>query len=64
MAYGERLKDRREQLGFTLRDLEEETLIDFAALSRFERNLREPTISQMVVIAKALNCSVDELVGV
>lgn len=64
MAYGERLRLKREERGLSLRELERLTTIDHGALSRFENNLREPSVSQVVVIARALACSVDELVGV
>lgn len=63
MTYGERMRQRREEQDLSLRELEEATLIDHGALSRFENNLRQPSLNQAVAIARALNCSVDELVG-
>ncbi|RHT97345.1 MULTISPECIES: helix-turn-helix domain-containing protein [Erysipelotrichaceae] len=45
----------------TLRDLSERTGISRAALNNYENGIRSPTIEQLEMIAKALDCRISDL---
>lgn len=53
----------RERRGITQTQLAEATGLSQSGLSRIERGRRELTLSNMRRIAKALNCTVGELLG-
>lgn len=61
--YGEVLKEHRLSKGKTLLDLEKETGISNANLSRWERGLVLPNIDFCVKLADYYGISLDELVG-
>jgi transcriptional regulator with XRE-family HTH domain len=59
---GSAVKDRRIALRLTQDEMERRTGYDQGFISRIERNLvKSPSIEVIVRIARALGCSVDEL---
>ena len=61
---GEKLRYMRLKKGLTLKELAKKIYITDATLSRWERNLRRPYIDDIVLLAKALDFSIDELTGI
>ncbi len=61
--YGESLKQNRLSRNKTLLELEKETGISNANLSRWETNKNLPNIDFCVKLANYYNISLDELVG-
>lgn len=59
---GGRLRALREQRGFTLRDLAEQTLISESTLSRLESGQRRPNLDLILPLARALRVSLDDIV--
>jgi transcriptional regulator with XRE-family HTH domain len=64
MTLGERIKRLREKRGLGLRELAREANVRHATLSELERGLRaDITTETAKKIARALNVSVDYLIG-
>lgn len=62
LKLGEMLAVAREAKGMTLRDLEKETGISNALLSQIETGkVKEPGFFKIMLIAEALNISLDRL---
>lgn len=54
---------RREAKGLTQSELGRQCDVTAAAINRFESGLKVPSLVTAVALAKALGCSLDELVG-
>lgn len=63
MTFGQKVKNRRKELGMTQEELAERTQLRQNYISRVECNKFEPTATVIVVLAKALSMSADELLG-
>jgi transcriptional regulator with XRE-family HTH domain len=63
MEIGNRLKERREDKGLTQQQLGELVNVSDATINRYERNLREPGIETIKLLAKVLDCTSDYLLG-
>lgn len=61
---GLRIKERRIEVGYTQIDLAAITNIDQGKLSKIENGKTYPNIEELGRIAKQLNISTDELLGV
>src|SRR6478735_3720621 len=61
-AVGPRLKALRQQRGATLAQLSESTGISVSTLSRLESGQRKPTLELMLLLARAHQLPLDELV--
>jgi len=59
---GAALRDRRRKLGWTLTAVAARTGISTGTLSRLETNKLQPNLNQLVRLAAAYSCSLDELV--
>ena len=57
------LRNRREELGLTQKQVAEMIGIAESAYQRYEYYSREPSASTACKIAKALKCTVEELYG-
>jgi transcriptional regulator with XRE-family HTH domain len=57
-----RLRDRRAELGWSIDDLAERSLINASTISRIETGRRRPGLNHLVPLANALGLSLDELV--
>lgn len=65
LGFGDRLRKARMAQGRTLRDLSDESKVSIAYLSDLERGvLGNPTLDTLRAIAKALNVSLNDLLGV
>jgi transcriptional regulator with XRE-family HTH domain len=60
---GARIRDRREKLSLTQDELARRVGISRMYLSRLETDARDGTIATIRAVAKALDLSLDELVG-
>lgn len=60
----QRIKDRREQVGMTQRQLADAVGVAVPTISMYENGKREPDGQTMTRIAAVLNCSVDYLLEV
>ena len=59
---GKRLKIRREELDYSLRDLAKKTGISTATLSRYENNgLDNATLDKLIILADTLDTTIDYL---
>lgn len=60
---GKRIQNRRIQLGMTQEELASLILADQKKIWRYESGENEPSLKALVVLAEALNTSIDWLVG-
>ncbi len=60
---GNRIKELREDLGLSQRQLAENTGIMQVNISRWERALTVPNVLDLWTLAEYFNCSVDYLIG-
>jgi len=61
---GSAIKDRRIAAGLTQDDMEKRTGYDQGFISRIERSkVRAPSIEVVAAIARALGCSMDDLLS-
>lgn len=60
-TFGQHLKKVREQKGISLRELESISDIDHSQIHRIEKGLRNPTLTTMIALAKALEVDVCDL---
>jgi transcriptional regulator with XRE-family HTH domain len=58
-----RLRDRRAELGLSIDDLAERSLVNASTISRIETGKRRPGLNHLVPLANALGLSLDELVS-
>ena len=63
MTLGNRIRNRREELGFTQIELAKKAKLHQGYISRVECDKFEPTATVIMVLAKALAMSADELLG-
>ena len=57
----EKLKQRREELRLTQKNVAQKIGIAESAYQRYERGVREPSVSAAIKLAKALNTTVEYL---
>ncbi|MEW6724829.1 MAG: helix-turn-helix domain-containing protein [Bacillota bacterium] len=63
MNLGERLRRLRESRGLSIYDVERATRLHFSTISRYERNLRQPSLETIRELAALYGVSVLEIVG-
>lgn len=63
MKFPERLKNLRDDKGFTQKHLAEVLNISVSTISHYENGTREPSIEILIQMAEVLGVSVDYLVG-
>ena len=61
--YGDELKFQRIKRNKTLKEIEKDTKISNANLSRWERGIVSPSIDACVTLADYYGISLDELIG-
>jgi transcriptional regulator with XRE-family HTH domain len=59
VSFGRRLKLARKLAGFTMKDLAAKVNLSALTVSKFERELAEPTPEQLEELAEALKVRVD-----
>lgn len=62
-AFGERVRQLRQEKGLTMEQLAANANIEYKQLSQVERGKTNATISTIYALAKALNISVGELMN-
>lgn len=60
---GDKIKERREELGLTQGDLEKLTGIGNRMISNFEKNKSKPNDETIMILTKALQCDANYLFG-
>ena len=63
MSFGEKIKELRTKKGMTQKALAEELSVTSQAVSRWENDEVEPSISTISQMAELFGCSIDELFG-
>ena len=63
MSAGEKIKQKRTELGWTQQQLADEVGVARANIAQYERGSKIPTTVTGKYIAKALGCTMDELFG-
>ena len=63
MKFGSYLKTQRELAGLSQSELAKKTGLSQAAISRWEDDLRIPTIENCLILANYYGISIDELIG-
>jgi len=58
-----RLKECREQRGLTLKVLAEKAKVHWVSLANIEAGRKDPRLSTLLKVCKALNVTIAELVG-
>lgn len=64
MAIGKNIKEYRNKLNITQKDLADKLHVTYQAVSRWENEETEPSISTITQMCEIFNCTVDELLGV
>lgn len=59
----DRLKERREQVGYTQEELANKVGVTKQSISKYEKGLQSPTSIVLSAIADVLECSTDYLLG-
>lgn len=60
---GEKIRYKRLKKGLTLKELAKIVCTTDVTISRWERGIVRPNIDNVILLAKALNFSIDELAG-
>jgi transcriptional regulator with XRE-family HTH domain len=63
-SFGTRMARFRKNAGYTQRDLAKETNITQRMIAYYEKQANHPPTHQLPVLAKALNVSADQLLGI
>ncbi len=58
---GKKLKDLRQQKGYTLVELEEKSKVSYVQITRYENNKSMPTSKTLKKLADALEVKVDDI---
>lgn len=58
---GEKIRERRKELGWSQEDLSDKTGLDRTYISGIERGLRNPALKNLSKLSKALKISIDQL---
>ena len=63
MSFGTRMRKIRHENGYTQTDIFELTGIPQTNISLWERDKGSPNVLELPMLAKALNCSINDLIG-
>ena len=63
-SFSKRLSFARKKLGYTQRDIESSTGIPHSTISKFENELLEPSIKQLIALSAFFNVTTDWLIGI
>lgn len=63
LVCGDVIKRHRQRVGISQEELAHRADVDRTFVSRLERGIRQPTITTLIQLAKALEVSAAELVG-
>ena len=62
--FAQRVKSLRQEKGFSQKELGDLVGVSKVSIFNYENSLQLPSVEILVLLAKALNCSVDYLLGV
>ncbi len=62
--FAKNLKFYRKQKNYSQKDLAEKLHYGYTAIANYERGRNEPSLDDLITLAKVLDVTVDELVGV
>ena len=62
--FSERLKDSRQDLGMSQKEVADSLGITASAYANYEQNLREPSLTILAKICETLDVSADYLLGI
>ena len=62
-SLGQRLRDRRKELGKTQQQVAEEASLTVGFISQIERGISTPSLASLYNVAKALESTVDQFVS-
>ena len=63
MTFGQRLRQERENRGFTRKEISDRTGIHISSLHGYEHDINEPSLFNATLIADVLGVSLDLLAG-
>ena len=63
IGLGERIKERRWQMGLTQKDLAERLGVTGSAISSYENNTRLPSFEILIKMSRVFHMTTDELLG-
>lgn len=63
MGVGKKIKEYRNKLGITQKELADKLYVTYQAVSRWENEETEPSISTLTQICEIFNCTVEDLIG-
>lgn len=63
MEFKDILREKREKLGLSQKELETKLELNRANISKYEKGESKPTIDTLMKMADLFGCSVDELLG-
>ncbi len=64
VSCGKQITQRRNALDYTQRELADKVGVTQKTISKFENGLEEPKVTLLVLLAKALECEVEDLIEV
>lgn len=64
VSCGRRIIQKRNALDYTQRELADKVGVTQKTISKFENGLEEPRVTLLVLLAKALECNVEDLIEV
>ena len=62
--FAHRIKNLRSEKGYSQKKLGELVGVSKVSIFNYENNLQQPSVEILIKLAKALNCSVDYLLGI
>ena len=62
--FAEKLKELRLEKNLTQTKLANDTGLSQAIIANWERNLKTPTLDNLIILAKYFGCSIDYLAGI
>lgn len=63
IAFGNRLKELREERGLSLKQLSEQIQVSDAAICKWENDVSEPKLTYIIRLAQFFGITLDELTG-
>lgn len=63
MTFGQKLKQHRQKLGYTQKELADKLNVSFQTISKWESDINEPDFSSLRKLSEIFQCSVDSLIS-
>lgn len=62
-SLGDKIRDYRHSRGWTLQYFAEQLGVTDAAIGHWETGIREPSKDKLIILAKMMHCTVDDLIN-